>query len=166
MAKLARTAPKRLGDILIDEGLLSQEQLDHARDEQRRTGELLCEALVRLGLAAEEDVAGAIVRHYGLPFIKVDKYAINDQVAKSFPERFLRQYIIMPLDRIGSVTTLVAANVTNEDMLAELERIAGSRVQLFVGLQADVKSAIQERFGDGQKQMDLSSLGSMLLGED
>ena len=166
MAKLTRTAWKRLGEILLEEGLLSQEQIEHARDEQRRTGELLGEAVVRLGLATDEDIAGAIVRHYGLPFIKIDNYSINDQVAKTFPERFLRQYLVMPIDRIGSITTLVAANLMNEDMLAELEKIADSQVQLFVGLQTDVKAAIQERFGDGREQMDLSSLGSMLLGED
>ena len=152
--------------MLMDEGLISQEQLEHARDEQRRTGELLCEAVVRLGLISEEDIASAIVRHYGLPFIKVGKYAANDQVAKTFPERFLRQYLIVPLDRIGAITTIAAANVMNEDILGELEKIAGSQVQLFVGLQTDVKSAIQARFGDGRKQTDLSSLGSMLLGEE
>ena len=166
MAKLTRTAGKKLADILMDEGLLSPEQVEHARDEQRRTGELLCEALVRLGLVTEEDVASAIVRHYGLPFIKLDKYAVNDQVMKTFPERFLRQYLVIPLDRIGAVTTIVAANAMNEDMLGELEKIAGSPVQLFVGLQADVKAALKNRFGDGRKQDDLSSLGSMLLGEE
>ena len=101
MARMARATRKRLGEILIDQGLIHEEHLIAALNEQKRTGELLGQTLVRMGYATEDDIASTIVIQFGLPFLPVTKYQINEEVKHIFPPRLLRQYQFLPIDKIG-----------------------------------------------------------------
>ena len=173
MARMTRTTRKRLGEILLDEGLLGQEQLLAALDEQRRTGELLGEVLVRLGYATEDDVAGTIAMQFALPYLPVTKYQIREEVVSVFPQRLLRQYQFVPVDKIGGILVLVAGSLLTPDILSELEQMAGCRIQVYVGKQSEVRHLIEERFSPGSivdqmkaaPQM-LSGLGQILLGNE
>ena len=88
---MARATRKRLGEILIDQGLIQEEHLVAALQEQKRTGELLGETLVRLNYATEDDIASTIVIQFGLPFLPVKRYRINDDVKMLFPPRLLKR---------------------------------------------------------------------------
>jgi type IV pilus assembly protein PilB len=170
---LARATRKRLGEILIDQGLIHDEHLIAALQEQKRTGELLGEALVRMGYATEDDIAGTIVIQFGLPFLPVKKYRIREELKTMFPPALLRQYQFLPVDRIGRVMSVVAGGLLTPDILSELEQMCGSRILVYVGRLSDVREVIESEFAaavakaekDESSPATLSSLGNMLLGE-
>jgi len=172
MARMARATRKRLGEILIDQGLIQEEHLLAALQEQKRTGELLGEVLIRLGYASEEDIASTIVIQFGLPYLPVKKYAIKDEMTKLFPPRLLRQYQFIPVDKMGRVLSVAAGTVLTPDILSELEQMSGSRIFVFVGKQSEIRELIETKFAAASKAgaaeeeaKQLSSLGSMLLGD-
>lgn len=166
MAKISRMTKKRLGELLVEAGLISEEQLHQGLQEQRRSGELLGEVMVRLGYVTEEDVARTLVQQFGIPFIRVSQYYISKEMVDLFPEAMLKQYMFVPVDRIGGVLIIVSAGVLNQDIVNELERATSCRVQIYIGVHSDVKAGIERYFHkDDESGAELSSLGSLLLGE-
>ncbi len=171
MARGARTTRKRLGEILLEERVIGENELWAALQEQRRTGKLLGETLVEMGYASEDDVAGTIVMQFGMPYLSVSKYKISEEMKPIFPARLLRQYQFVPIDRIGNVLVVVAGSLLTPDILSELEQLAGGvRIIVYVGKQSEVREHIEALFAGAQPEEEpaaknLSSLGSMLLGD-
>ncbi|HOX05988.1 MAG TPA: hypothetical protein PK280_06270 [Planctomycetota bacterium] len=142
---------KRLGELLRDEGLVNEAQIEEALADQRKSGELLGEVLVRLGYVTEADIAQTIVTQFGLPYIAVKQYFLSDDVIKLFPERLMRQHQFIPLDRIGRVITIAVGGLLNFDVLTELENMATARIQVFVSTWSEIKAAIDDRFKGSAK---------------
>ncbi len=146
MVRITRMTKKRIGDLLRDEGLVNEAQIDEALSEQRKSGELLGEVLVRLGYVAESDIAQTIVTQFGLPYLAVKQYYLSDEVIKLFPERLMRQHQFIPLDKIGNVITIAVGGLLNFDILSELENMSAAKIQVFVSTWSEIKAAIDERF--------------------
>ena len=146
MVRITRMTKKRLGELLRDEGLVNEAQIEEALGEQRKSGELLGEVLVRLGYVTETDIAQTIVTQFGLPYIAVKQYYLADEVIKLFPERLMRQHQFIPLDKIGNVITIAVGGLLNFDILSELESMASAKIQVFVSTWSEIKATIDERF--------------------
>ncbi len=170
MARKARATRKRLGEILVEEGVIGEEQLQAALQEQRRNGKMLGETLVEMGYASEDDVAGTVVAQFSIPYLPASKYSISGEMTQLFPPRLLRQYQFCPIDKIGRVLVVVAGGLLTPDILSELEQLAGCRILHYVGKQSEVRELIEKKFAAGtaekeKQEEQLSSLGSMLLGD-
>lgn len=165
VARGSRTSRRRLGELLVEDGLLSREQLYAVLHEQRQSGELLVEVLVRMGLLDEQALVQSIIKNHNFPFISIKRYDISPEVSTTFPERLLRQYLFVPLDRMGPVLTVVMGTDPDANALSELERLAQCKVHIYVGLLSEVKETIDSTFAGGDTDT-LSSLGSLLLGSD
>jgi type IV pilus assembly protein PilB len=185
MVRITRMTKKRLGELLRDEGLVNEEQIQEALGEQRKSGELLGEVLVRLGYVTEADIAQTIVTQFGLPYIAIKQYYLSDEVIGLFPERLMRQHQFIPLDRIGNVITIaVGGGVFNTAILSELEVMTSAKIQVFVSTWSEIKTAIDEQFkntpkakaaaattgagagADAGAGSEFTELGSMLLGHE
>ncbi|MHC4915008.1 MAG: GspE/PulE/PilB domain-containing protein [Planctomycetota bacterium] len=146
MVRITRMTRKRLGELLRDEGLVTDEQIEEALASQRKTGELLGEVLVRLGYVTEYDIAKTIVTQFGLPYISVKQYFRSDEVMTLFPERLMRQYQFIPLDKIGNVIAIAVGGLLNFDVLSELEHTSGAYIQVYVATWSEIKTEIEEHF--------------------
>ena len=155
---------RRLGELLRAEGLITDDQLRAALEEQRKSNLFLGEALVKLGFVSEEVIAATIVQQFNLPFIAAGQFAITPEVLNTFPERMYFEYQFLAVDKIGRTLIIVGAGLMNHDVLDELERLSGCKVCQFVSTWKEIRGTIDAHAKDFQKeQSDLSSLGSMLL---
>ena len=167
LAKISRMTKKRLGELLIEAGYISDQQLQEVLAEQRKTGELLGEALVRMGAVSEENIAQTLVAQFGIPFLRATQYYISKEMVDLFPEGMLRQYMFVPVDKVGNVLIIVSAGLLNQDIVNELERATGCKVQVYIGIHSDVKATIEKHFHkEEEESAELSSLGSLLLGDE
>ena len=91
MANISRMTTKRLGEILVDQGLLTPDQLMEALAERKKTGELLGQILIRKGAISETDVARAQAIQFSVPYLPASAYEINPEVAALFPMDFLQK---------------------------------------------------------------------------
>ncbi len=153
MVRITRMTRKRLGELLRDEDLITEEQIQEALASQRKTGELLGEVLVRLGYVTEYDIAKTIVTQFGLPYLAVRQYFISDEAMKLFPERLMRQYQFIPLDKIGNVIVIAVGGLLNFDVLSELENSSGAHIQVFVSTWSEIKNTIEENFKSNAKKI-------------
>ena len=111
--KVGQPVSRRLGDLLVADGLLDQEQLRRALAEQKGTTEKLGSILIRLNLVNEDQLVGFLSRQYGIPSITLSQLDIDPEVLKLVPAQMARKYEIVPVERKGNALTLAMADPTN-----------------------------------------------------
>ncbi|RKY31160.1 MAG: hypothetical protein DRP74_05465 [Candidatus Omnitrophota bacterium] len=143
---MKRSVRKQLGELLIERAIINQEQLEKALEMQRQKGGLIGEILVEMGFAKEEDIAQALTSQYGFPFLPLANYEINAEVINVIPKRVVQQYIIMPIDKIGTNLTIAMSNPLNVQAIEDVELLTGCSVQTFVSTSSDIKAAIEKYY--------------------
>jgi len=145
---LKKIINKELGELLIERSIINQHQLEKALIIQREKGGLLGEILVELRFAKEEDIAQALTAQYGFPYLPLSNYEINPEVIDIIPSRVARQYLLVPIDKIGNNLTLAMSNPLNIQAVEDVELLSGCSVQTFVSTSSDIKKAIAKYYKD------------------
>ena len=143
-----RIVNKQLGELLIERGLLNQNQLDKALDMQKLKGGLIGEILVEMGYINEEDVAQTLTAQYGFPYLPLASYEINPEVITIVPGRVARQYLLIPIEKVGNNLTIAMSNPLNVQAVEDVELLAGCSVQAFVATSSDIKKASEKYYKD------------------
>ena len=139
---IQRKLQEKLGEILLKQGAISEQQLNQALECQRSEGGLFGEILIKLGYVNELEIAKAIVSQYGFPFISLENYEFNPEAAKLIPENVARQYRIVPLDVIGEVLVIAMSNPLNRSAIEDVEMITKKKVQVFLAVITSVNEAL------------------------
>lgn len=133
---------KQLGELLVERGIVTQAQLDKALIYQQEKGGLIGEILVELGFTREEDIAQALTAQYGFPYLPLANYDIGPEVIKVVPARVAKQFMLLPIDKIGSNLTIAMSNPLNVQAIEDVELLSGCNVQTFVATSSDIRTAI------------------------
>lgn len=144
----AEIKKKRLGEILIEQGVLKQGDLEKALELQKKEGGLLGSVLIRHGFVQEEDIVVALATQFNYPYLPVENFAINPDVIKLISSELIKKYYLMPIDRISNVLTVIMADPSNEEAIKEIEKVSGCKVQAFVGTVSEIQNAIKRVFKD------------------
>src|SRR5947208_15888740 len=99
--KIGQPVSRRLGDLLVAEGLINREQLQRALLAQKGTTEKLGSLLVRLSLVNEDQLVGFLARQYGIPSVTLSQLDTDPDVLKLVPAQMARKYEIVPVERKG-----------------------------------------------------------------
>lgn len=143
---IRRIINKQLGELLIERGIINQHQLDKGLAVQKERGGLIGEILVELGFTKEEDIAQALTAQYGFPYLPLGNYEINPEIANIIPARVAKQYMLVPIDKIGNNLTLAMSNPLNIQAIEDVELLSGCNVQTFVATSSDIKKAIEKYY--------------------
>ena len=141
-----RNSLKQLGALLQEWKIINQEQLNKALGLQKEKGGLIGEILVGLEFVKEEDIAQALTAQYGFPYLPLSNYDINPEIANIVPGRVARQYLLLPIDKIGNSLTLAMSNPLNMQAIEDVELLSGCSVQVFVSTSSDIKKAIERYY--------------------
>jgi chromosomal replication initiator protein DnaA len=144
---MKRFVSKPLGQILIERGLITPEQLKKVLEVQKEKGGLCGEIMVSLGYATQEDILNALIAQSGLPYLPPGSYDIDPEVTKLLPEEVIMKYCLIPVDRIGRMLTVVTSDPTCKKSIEEVETITNCKVQLFVASISEVREAIKRYYG-------------------
>jgi len=145
---IRRIINKQLGELLVERGIIDPRQLEKALSVQKEKGGLIGEILVELGFAKEEDIAQSLTAQYGFPFLPLNNYEINNDVIEIIPARVARQYLLIPIDKIGNNLTLAMSNPLNVQAVEDVELLSGCNIQTFVSTSSDIKKAIEKYYKD------------------
>ncbi|MBZ5540836.1 MAG: type IV-A pilus assembly ATPase PilB [Acidobacteriia bacterium] len=157
----------RLGEILIKESLITQEQLQKALDHQRTNGGKLGSCLAKLGFITDDDITGVLSRQYGVPSINLKFYEIDPTVIKLIPQDTATRYQVIPLSRVGSVLTIAMTDPTNVFAMDDIKFMTGFNVEPVVASESAIAEAIARFYGaSNAQQEDLSRMMSELVDEE
>ena len=143
---LKKIVDKQLGELLIERGIINQQQLERALSFQKERGGLIGEVLVEMGFTKEEDIAQALTTQYGFPYLPLSNYDINPEIINIIPGRVVEQYLLIPVDKVGNSLTITMSNPLNVNAIEDVELLSGCSVQIFVSTSSDVKKAIEKYY--------------------
>src|SRR5882672_1396941 len=102
------TDHKRLGDLLLDEKLITADDLRAAVTQQRKSGQLLGATLVQLGLVAEDALLQCLHRQLGLPLIDLSTITVDESTIALIKEEVAKKYVALPIAIEGRSSLVVA----------------------------------------------------------
>jgi type IV pilus assembly protein PilB len=146
---------RSLGESLIEEGIITQEQLKKAQEEEKRKGERLVKALVRLGFIAEEDLVMFLSNKLNMPRIELNNYLIDQKIIESVPETIARKYELIPVLKIGNRLTCAMVDPWNVFALDEVRSKTGFIIEPAVSTEGEIKKALNEYYGAKGSMEDL-----------
>jgi type IV pilus assembly protein PilB len=135
---------KKLGDILVEEGLITPDQLEHALLEQSRTDQLLGRILIDLKIVKESDLMAALAKQIGFRFIDLSEHQVDPSAAMLIPEQVSRRYRALPIGFEDSKLLVAMADPANLFALDDIRTITGMEIQPVVATAADIETAIHK----------------------
>jgi general secretion pathway protein E len=150
---------KKLGEILIERGLLTPEDLERALGIQReRSGEKIGRILIDLGFLAQRDLLQALSEQLGLGVAAMDgPPAVTPETERLSP-RFLRQARALPLSVDGTTLRLAMADPLDFETLSVVRLVTGLTVQPELATEAEILDAIERYYGEEEKEIASSGL--------
>ncbi len=135
---------KKLGEILVEEGLITAEQLERALLEQSRTDQLLGRILIDLKMVKESDLMAALAKQIGFRFVDLNDHQIDPSAAMLIPEQVARRYRALPIGYEDSRLLVAMADPANLFALDDIRTMTGMDLQPVVATAADIESAIRK----------------------
>ncbi|HME13059.1 MAG TPA: type IV-A pilus assembly ATPase PilB [Candidatus Acidoferrum sp.] len=159
----------RLGEILVKESLITQDQLQKALEFQRANGGKLGSCLTKMGYITDDDITGVLSRQYGVPSINLRFYEIDPIIIKLIPQDTAQRYQVIPLSRVGSVLTIAMTDPTNVFAMDDIKFMTGFNVEPVVASESAIGDAISRFYGAGSggtNQEEISNLMKDLVEDD
>jgi type IV pilus assembly protein PilB len=143
--------PKQLGQILLEQGLISEEHLQRALDEHRNTPKSLGRVLIDLGYIRERDLVRALAEQVGLEFVDLTEYRIDAAATALLPEALCRRYRALPIGEEDGKLLVAMSDPANVYALDDIRTITGRDVRPVVATANDVEQSIQRFSGMGEQ---------------
>jgi len=137
---------RRLGEALVEAGLLTPEQVDRGLEAQRRLGAPLGETLVSLGLVKANDVGPILARSLGVTYVNPRGVEVDDSLIDRVPESFIRERRILPLRIEEGQLFVASADPLDLGMIDDLKLIVRLPVVAVLSMERDLQAAINTLF--------------------
>ncbi len=145
-----------LGTLLLEKGLITQDQLDEAVEERERTGNILGHILVEFGFVTEEDIINVLAEHLGMRTISLKNKDIPEHVVKRIGPTTARAYGVMPVDADDGSITVALSDPLNISILDDLRFILDKPVRGVIASKEEIDGALQKYYGGaGESVQDL-----------
>jgi len=136
-------ARRKLGQVLVDLGYMTEDQLWDVLEEQKQSpGELIGQVAVRMGFVTEAQVTEALAEQHGMPVVNLAETNIPPKVLELVPETMASVYKIIPISQKDGILTVAMANPANVAALDDLRNFLGVEVRGAVSSLADVEAAL------------------------
>src|SRR6266545_1530423 len=160
---MTKRKPKQLGQILLEQGLITNEQLERALGEHRSTARSLGRTLIDLGYIRERDLVMALAEQVGLDFVDLSEHQIDPLAATLLPEQLARRYRALPIGERDGKLLVAMSDPANVFALDDIRAITNRDVQPIVATASDVERAIAKFGGMGDQVEALASEASSKL---
>jgi twitching motility protein PilT len=133
---------KQLGDVLLERGMVTAEQLNFAVQQEQRTGESAWKILMERGVLTEKDLVRARAAQVGMEFVDVKAARPPAEVLRLLPEEAAQRQMAMPIRLEGTHLTVALAEPTNHLAIGEIERLTNCQVTAAAGYRPDLLEVI------------------------
>ena len=152
---MSEVTHKKLGEILLESGLVTATQLQAALAEQKVTGEKIGEILIKKGWITHEELERSLVTQSGISKFNLSGYIIEPQVIEYVPEEFARKYKLIPVFVVENTLTVAMLDPSNVYIIDELERMTKLKVEPVLVEELEIKKAQDQGYGGSGALKDL-----------
>ena len=143
----------RLGELLLENNLITEEQLNIALEEQKAKGIKLGEAIIGLGYVTQDAINDLLCQQLNIDFVDLRKIEIDDSIARMVGEKVVRKYMLLPFaldDRQANVIKVAMEDPMNIMAIDDIGIITGMTVQPYLSTHAYISTAIDKLYGKSQ----------------
>lgn len=137
---------KRIGDLLIERGYITRDQLDEALQKQPDVGKRLGAILVESGAITEEQLINTISDRLGIPKVSLDAMVIDPSVIHRVPVEMARRYTLIPIFAIGNTLTVAMADPLNFIAIDEIKYHTRCDIKRAVATISEIKESINQYY--------------------
>ena len=152
-APATKNAP-RIGDLLLKEGLITQDQLNKALQEQRNNGTRVGYNLVKLGYVKETDLTRMLARQHKMPAVDLTKFQVDPRIAKLIPAELALKHSVLPLKRDGRTLTVAMSDPATMSVLDDIKFITRLDIFPVIAGEFTLRNAITKFYESGEAQME------------
>ncbi|XMB87271.1 GspE/PulE family protein [Mycoplasmatota bacterium WC44] len=143
MAKIVR---KRFGQIMVDSGLVTEEQVEHAL-KTKKPDQKIGDALIRLGYTTENKVQDALQEATGVKRVNLKQYTIEQEITSLVPEEYARNNVVIPLEFVDDKLAIAIADPLDYMTMDDLRLMIGKNLIVYVSSKADILNSIDKFYG-------------------
>jgi type IV pilus assembly protein PilB len=144
---------KQLGDILLENGLVTGTQLASAYEEHQRSGRSLGRVLVEQGVLSEGQLVAALATQIGLRFVDLSDFSVDGSAVSRVPNAVCRRYTVLPIGYEDGKLLVAMADPANVFAIDDIRSLTGMDVKPAVATRADVLAAIN-RYHRADSELD------------
>ncbi|MDD2997970.1 MAG: type II secretion system protein GspE, partial [Candidatus Riflebacteria bacterium] len=156
---------KRLGDALVDSGLINADQLKQALAAQKELGKRLGKVLVELNFSTDEQISQALAGQLGIKYLQLDEMLIEPDVIRLIPETIVRSHILVPVSRDKKTLLVAMADPLDAFIVDEIRYQTNLEVEEAIASEASIQNAIHRYFGAKDVSQALLTIKSENLSE-
>jgi type IV pilus assembly protein PilB len=138
---------KRLGDLLLEMGIITEEQLQHVLQIQKETKERLGELLIREGIVTEEQLIEVLEFQLGIPHINLYKYQIDSSIVQLIPEPLARRYLALAVRKNKNKLTVAMADPLDFYAIEDLSMSTGFVIETAIASKEELRAFIDRFYG-------------------
>jgi type II secretory ATPase GspE/PulE/Tfp pilus assembly ATPase PilB-like protein/DNA-binding NarL/FixJ family response regulator len=147
LSRFAKIRRSQLGTYLLDERLITQEDLDRVQAMQAKEGKLLATGLLEANLIDETTLLQTIQKKLKLHRVYPNEFAVPTELVALIPEEICRQNLVVPLKRLGSKLIVAMADPTDYVMVDELSFIAGMSIETALATPQEITAKLNDIYG-------------------
>ena len=138
---------KSLGETLVEQGILTQVELDQAQEETKKTGEPLQKSLIRLGLVSDEELTHLMGVALNVPSVDLSTYLIKPELLDLVPEALARKHHLIPIFKIGKTLTIAMSDPSDIRALDEVRLACRLDVKPAIATEPSIQRALEQYYG-------------------
>ncbi len=139
---------KKLGEMLVEVGIISEEQLQESLEEQKKAGGRLGQILMNLGYITEEVMSAFVGKQLGIPYVSLSEFGeISKETIMSVPENIARHQTLIPISRDDNMLTIAMADPLDVFITDDLRTITNCEIKMVISPEAEIKQAIEKYYG-------------------
>jgi len=140
---------KKLGDVLLDGGLITPDQLQRAVSEQKQSGSMLAPTLVKLGFMGEPELLDFLSKQYGVPAVDPGKLDVDQEVIDLIPSNIVQKYKIVPISLDGQTLTIAMVDPSNLFAVDDIRFLTRKNIRVTVATETAIKQAMDRLYDAG-----------------
>jgi len=134
-----------LGQVLLNRGVVTAEQVEQALEKQQRLGHnrLLGEVLIEMGFCTDNQICSALAEAYGVPYAAVSPKICDPAAFEVLPRDFMEEHTVLPMFKVRDMLTVAVTEPANVFLIEEIHRLSNCRVQVVCATARDIRATLQ-----------------------
>ena len=137
---------RKLGELLVETGLLSRERLTEALNTQKETGKRLGQVLIEMEHISEEEMAFALAMQLKIPYVDLSDHSIGTEVLESIPLEVTRKFLCIPIALENNILNVAMADPLDLNMIKDLQFITGYSIQPAISTPSQIFDSLQKHY--------------------